>query len=377
MGPTSSDAYETPSPDLGAGSFTTDDQGTTWIEQDDHGEHRRARWRRRTAARKIAYHLHPGRQSDDTSPLRRLKTCGLAKGAFVTIRVLAGRAHATGLFACGNIWTCPTCAARIRARRELEIEKALATHVAGGGTIGMMTLTLQHNAKMPLAYTLNALNHAWRRLQQRRQFQPLYMALTGTITTLEITTGSGNNGWHPHLHVLLLAGPDSSYADIKEATEHLREAWSNLVNKRTTVYSLERGLNLVWFGHQSSIAARYVTKLAKEITLNDTKTGNDPFSLLDNSDSPEVDKLRRDLFIEYAYATAGRRAHRWSRGLRAALAMDPEVSDEELAQQNDELGTEALVLDARYWKSITELERLAWLEYCESLELFQHYFSTA
>jgi hypothetical protein len=288
----------------------------------------------------------------------------------VTIRLHQGRCYAAGLTACGNIWTCPTCAARIRARREVEIEGALTTHTSSGGTIGMLTLTLQHNASMRLDQTITGLNKAWKRLQQQRRFQPLYMALTGTITTLEITTGSGSAGWHPHLHILLLVGPDSTEDDVNAAAEDLREAWSRLVNKKTTDYSLEHGLNLTWFGHESAVAARYVTKLAKEITLNDTKSGNDPFSLLDLSGIEELDELHAEQYIEYANATRGKRAHRWSRGLRAALSMKTELSDEELAQENEELGVEILTISAAHWNSISETERLNWIEFCEALHQF-------
>ncbi len=258
-----------------------DEVGDLWYDVDDHGENRRTRWRRRTRARAIAKIDDPAQQSDSISALRRVTTCGLALRPDVTIRNHQGRCYAAGLTACGNIWTCPTCAARIRARRETEVEGALDTHVAGGGTIGMLTLTLQHDASMPLAKTIKSLNHAWQRLQQRRRFQPLYMTLTGTIATLEITTGTGNAGWHPHLHILLLVGPDIDEDTVNAAANRLRVAWSQLVNKKTTEYTIEHGLNLVWFGHESHIAARYVTKIAKEITLTDTKSGNDPFSLLD------------------------------------------------------------------------------------------------
>lgn len=356
-----------------AALLTVDENGNAFFDQDDHGESRRTRHRRRVRARAIAYHDDPERQSDSISPLRRITTCGLPIGALVTIRRHLGRCFAAGLRACGSIWTCPTCAARIRARRELEIEGALATHVAGGGTIGMMTLTMQHNATMSLASTVAGLNHAWQRLQQRRGYQPLYMALTGTITTMEITTGSGNAGWHPHLHILLLAGPDTTYEQVDKALAGLRRTWSELVNAKTTPYSLEHGLNLTWFGKDSAAAAKYVTKLAKEITLNDTKSGNDPFSLLDVTGDVDVDNRNAQMFLEYAHATRGRRAHRWSRGLRAALALEPELSDEELADENELLGEEVLIIEAAYWTSIDDMERLAWIEFCEA----QHIFSSA
>lgn len=343
-------------------TLTADEAGHPWFLPDDHGEARRTRWRRRSRARVIAKMDDPRQQSESKSPLRRLTTCGLAQAPDVVIRHHNGTTFATGLRACGNIWTCPTCSARIRARRENEIQMALTTHCAGGGTIGMMTLTLQHDARMSLAYTIDALNHAWRKLQQRRKYRPMYLALTGTITTMEITTGSGNAGWHPHLHILLLAGPDTTQADIEDASEQLRDTWSRLVNKRTTVYTLEHGLNLTWFGRNSHAAARYVTKLAKELTLNDTKSGNDPFALLDDT-SPEATAK----FLEYAYATHGRQAHRWSAGLRAALTMGEELTDEELAQDNEALGIELLVIAAKHWNSLDEITRLAWIEFAEEM----------
>ena len=352
---------------MGATSaLVTDDAGQAWIDVDDHGEARRTRWKRRTRARAIAYiDDETRRHQESSSPLKRLKTCGLAKAPDVTIRLHQGRAFATGLLACGNIWTCPTCSARIRARREVEIEGALATHVAGGGTIGMMTLTLQHDATMPLKSTIERLNRAWNDLTGRRQYRKLHMALTGTITTMEITTGSGNAGWHPHLHILLLVGPDSTEADINAGTRGLHAAWSKMVNKTTTKYSLEHGLNLTWFGKDSATAAKYVTKLAKEITLTDSKNGNDPFSLLDDDDAQHT-----AMFLEYANATYGRQAHRWSNGLRKALTMDDELTDAELAEENSEVGTEELVIDAKNWNKITEAERIGWIEHVEAMHLF-------
>lgn len=347
-------------------SFTTDETGTPWFDVDDHGESRRLRWKRRTRARAIANIDDPTKlHQESSSPLKRLKTCGLAKTPDVTIRVHQGRAFATGLIACGNIWTCPTCSARIRARREVEIEHALATHVASGGQIGMMTLTLQHDKTMRLADTIERLNKSWERLQQRRRFKPLYNALSGTIATMEITTGSGNAGWHPHLHVVLLAGVDKTQKEISHALNELRAAWSQIVNKKTTGYTLEHGLNLTWFGKDSTAAAKYVTKLAKEITLADTKSGNDPFSLLDDT-SPE----HTAMFLEYAYATYGRQCHRWSQGLRKSLAMPDELTDAELAEENETLGDESLVITRECWNTTSEMERLAWIELAEALHLF-------
>lgn len=336
---------------------TLDDAGHGVLLQDAHGTSRAGRWRQRTRARAIAYMLAPGHSPDESSPLKRLKSCGRAKAPDVVVRVHNGHAHASGLMACGNIWTCPTCAARIRARRELEVESALSEHTASGGTIGMLTLTLRHDKTMRLADSIDRLNAAWESLQQRRRFRRLRHELAGTIATLEITYG--DNGWHPHLHIILLAGSDATWATVSKALDQLRKNWSDFVNKTTDRFSLEHGLNLVWFGKDSAAAARYVTKLAKEITLAHSKGGRDPFTLLDDDSEQST-----ALFIEYAHATYRRQCHRWSAGLKTALAV-PEVTDEELAEDNDTVGVEVFVLDRRYWNSLTDTERLTWLEYAE------------
>lgn len=352
--------------------FVADAQGAVWAEPDDHGQGRRRRWRQRSRARAIAYVVDKRRQSDDDSdnPLKRLKSCGLAKNSDVEIRVSDHHAFASGLISCGNIWTCPTCSARIRARRVLEDEIALTRHVSDGGSIGMITLTVRHNRKGDLSSALDNLNHAWRRLQQSGKFARFRGLLVGTISTLEITYGE--NGWHPHLHVLLLVRPGVSSGEVATGSEDLREAWSGLVNRKTDRYTLEHGLNLVWFGTNSLAAAQYVNKIealvdltvptvAMELNLSNTKSGLDPFVFLDRAD-----KEATALFIEYARATYRRQAKRWSSGLRRRLQLGAEKSDEEVADDNETVGVVVMTIAGDCWNSLSEGERLGWLEFCEA-----------
>jgi hypothetical protein len=295
----------------------------------------------------------------------------------VAIMFHNGHAYASGLRACGNIWTCPTCSARIRARRLQEIDTALTNHTMAGGQLGLMTLTLRHDRRMKLSDSLSRLNDAWATIQSRRQYQPLYNATTGTIATLEITYGE--NGWHPHLHIILLAGVDKTYWDLQAATEKLRPLWSRLANTKSDRFTLRHGLDLTWFGKDSATIAKYVTKIAKEITLTDTKSGVDPFTLLDTDNA-----INAARYIEYALATKGRQCHRWSNGLRRALLPECPIDqctrtdehqhdDSDLALNDETLGTEALILSSEYWNSISDLERLAWIELVEA----QHLFSSA
>lgn len=347
-------------------TFTISETNDLMVEPDEHAPARRIRWHRRTRARAIAYAMNPNQQSDDDGPLRRLKTCGIAKASDVEIRIENHRAYAHGLISCGNIWTCPTCSEKIRVRRTAEIQAALARHCEAGGMIGMLTLTLRHDRTMPLTETLDRLNNAWRNLQQRKSWRKFREQLDGTIATTEITYND-TNGWHPHLHITLLARPGSTYHSTRTATNTMRKSWSKLANKRTDRHSLEHGLNLVWFGKNSAAAAKYVGKIAKEMTLTDTKNGNDPFALLDLNTQHAT-----DLFIEYAHATRGHQLHRWSAGLKTRLGV-AEKTDEEIKEDDQTVGDHALTIDAKLWNSITENERLAWLEFAEA----QHKFSSA
>jgi hypothetical protein len=341
--------------------FRTDTVGNIVTDTDDHGTTRRINYARRTRARQIAYIDDQTQPSDSTSKLKRLKTCGLAKAPDVLLKLHHGTVHASGLVACGSIWQCATCSTRIRARRCEEIEQVLSDHCAAGGQLGMMTLTTRHNKRDSLAQSLDRLNTAWATLQSRRAYKPLYNATAGTIATLEITYGE--NGWHPHLHVTLLAGTDTTRDQITDATEQLRAKWSRIANTKHDKFSIEHGLDLTWFGRESAAAARYVTKLAKEMTLTSTKNSIDPFTLLD-TETP----TNTALWIEYANATHGRQCHRWSNGLRGLLH-----TDEELSEDDDAHGLVVLVIAATHWNAISERERLGWIEFCEA----QHQFSSS
>lgn len=112
------------------------------------------------------------------------------------------RASFAGLLRCGHVWTCAPCSQRIRARQAARISDAISWL---GGTWAMVTLTLRHNAGMPLHALLRCTKHCWRRMRQRRDLRDLWKAVAiAPITATEIT--HGENGWHPHLHIIFKVG---------------------------------------------------------------------------------------------------------------------------------------------------------------------------
>src|SRR6185437_11787061 len=82
----------------------------------------------------------------------RVSRCGRARLAPSPAVALApdGSAHFRGLVTCGSVTACPVCAAKVRQARAEEIDRALGRHLCAGGGAVFVTLTMPHDAGMPL-----------------------------------------------------------------------------------------------------------------------------------------------------------------------------------------------------------------------------------
>ncbi len=350
-------------------AFVTDDTGEIFIVPDADALRRSSRWARRARA-KIVAKTDELSQPNNKSVLSRLRYCGVPKNADVEIRWDGKKCFASGLLSCGSIWTCATCSARIRVRREADLELAAQRHCEWGGRLAMMTLTVRHKRDMPLTLSLEAILRSWDLLQRRTAFAGsettpgLMTHADGFVRALEVTYGP--NGWHPHLHVLMFIRPGVTPSQAQASTLALHEAWQELVTKELGLSpSIERGINFMWFGDDSKTAATYVTKIAKEITFADSKSGLDPMSLLDDT-SPKSTAM----FIEFANAMYRKKAMSWSQGLRQWLLLNLEQTDEELADDNDQIGECVGVISAAHWRTLTWREQVGWIEFYEQHRIY-------
>lgn len=323
----------------------------------------------------------------DVSTIDRCKRCGREiVGTDVALVLREGVAHISGVETCGRIWLCPVCSAKIRVRRGEEVAIGVGDWITAGHACLFLTATLPHDHGDALAASLSVLAEAWRHAatQNRsgKRDRDLF-GVVGTIKSIEITHGA--NGWHPHIHAVILLEEDiplidetgngrqmsEFYArwDARWAAALRRVGWSEgLPGIRLRVDMVQR----------STVAglAAYVTKLqtgdgrglGNEIARADLKGGRKksrtPFEILaDFGTTGDAGDL--ELWHEYEEATKGRSAIRWSRGLRKLIAPDLEdKTDEEIAAEEiggqtvayirpdlwyrlaDIPGGDALVLDA-------------------------------
>lgn len=236
------------------------------------------------------------------------------------------RAYYANLVSCGSVWLCPVCASKVAERRRLELGALLHAHPGGSC---MVTVTLQHRRGDSLAALLAVLREAWSRTKSGRRWQSIKerFGVVGYVTALEISYGA--NGWHPHLHVCVVTEAALTDADLGRLQVMVSELYIEQVHKLGR-YASEYHAIMVTGPDE---VGRYVSKwgAASELTsgIKKASEGKHPFDLL--RDSLAGDETARALFCEYAAAVKGKRQLCFSRGLRAALGLGPEVSDADAA----------------------------------------------
>lgn len=249
-----------------------------------------------------------------------------------------GKAYYHGLQVCASVWSCPVCAAKITERRRAELVAASATAKAQGWKVMLVTLTVPHGLGDDLDSMLDQMQKAYGKLRSDRAgiaFRKS-IGLIGTIRALEVT--HGDNGFHPHFHVLYFIKPE-----FQITPNEVEFGLCGLWQKACVTVGLPRpdsthGCRV----DDGSWAAAYCSKwgLESEMTKGHTKTskgknGRSMWDLLRSVLADKSDKQSAAIFITYAKAFHGRRQLYWSNGLRKLLAV-VEKSDEEVAHEQAE-----------------------------------------
>lgn len=248
------------------------------------------------------------------------------------------RAYYDGLMICGMIWICPVCAARITEERRQELSRALGM---SDYAPYLVTYTLRHNRNDALEPMLNGMLDAFRKMKSGKAWQWLKdeYAWLGSVRSLEVTYG--NNGWHPHLHELVLLEKSISIPAQNGLKNDLRRKWRAALNKS--------GISADW-AHSVDLRGTdedvqdYIAKfgyapirenwgIAHEVTKQPVKKakqgGRTPTQLLYDYGMGDIQAGR--LWKVYAQAFQGKKQLVWSKGLRVLLGIGVEVSDEEIA----------------------------------------------
>lgn len=293
----------------------------------------------------------------DQSTLAGVRGCRrsvIDAAAGVQVRQSGDAVGLAGLRTCGSVWACPVCSARIQAERRAELVQLVAWASARGHAIAFGTYTLRHKQGQPLVELLDAVQGGYRAVGQARGPRRVREELgyVGQVRAIEVTCGC--NGWHPHLHtVLIFEGPqtgDITQADLDRLADAEFSVWEKQAAKRGLGQPLRERwqLKLVSPGEEEAVG-EYLAKavyrppaqekdakaVGYELQGSQTKDGKrgsrTPWQLLESVQATgDADDM--DLWTEYEQATKGRQALVWSQGLKK-LAGIGEKTDEEVAAE--------------------------------------------
>lgn len=286
--------------------------------------------------------------------------CMSALGQNVAISVTGtGVSHLRGVRRCASVWACPACSPVIRERRAREIDAILGAALAAGHAVMFVTATVSHHHGDDLAHLLDGLQAAWSETFRNHRKGIKAAGYIGMIRTVEVT--HGRNGFHPHVHALVIFDADSERAAAAAAVlgTHYRSA----LRSRGLYASSARGWDVrpvVSAGDVSS----YLAKIeggwgaALELCRADLKSsGTKPFDLLRLATSG--DWSAASLWVRFERATAGRRCIVVSPGLAKRYGVEL-VSDEVAAEaEMDAPAVLVFSVDRRMWHLLMRRQAVA------------------
>lgn len=309
------------------------------------------------------------------SHLERVRKCGrvtVTADGSVGVRANGAAVGYAGLATCGSVWACPVCNARIQAVRRLEVGTAVAWALEDGGA-AFGAYTLQHYYGQALDPLWRALSKCWQAVARDGSVKRTRerLGLVGTIRAAECT--HGENGWHPHLHPVHLFARPVTATDVAHLHAEQFRAWSSAADRLGLVAPVEAAQHLhrVAGGQAHRELGDYFAKASYapsvaavgwEVTSTQTKTrtrasgSRTPWELL-RGVHVDGDADALDLWHAWEGGSKGKKALTWSRGLRRAVGLDREATDEEIAaaEAGTRVDTGFLITD---WEPIRRQPRL-------------------
>lgn len=327
------------------------------------------------------------------STIDRCRGCGVRRydaDQDVQVRVSTDgegvrRAGFGNLQSCGSVWCCPVCSHKIAAERNADIQHALRAWTADENhAVSLVTFTVRHRKHNRLRTVWDTVADAWKgvtsgaawKAEQREHGAPtariqnrgkskgriILARRIMVIRVFEVTYG--RNGWHVHVHALLLHHASVDEKALKLLAGQMFTRWKAVcVDRGLGAPSLRHGVDAKRLrGDVAAALGDYFTKAAyrgsHEVThgMHDKKArhGNrTPFQILaDVVAKGEVDDL--DTWHEWERGSKGRRQIAWSPGLREYVGLGAERTDEEIADET---------VDG---KIVADVPQTAWRAVCDN-----------
>ena len=322
---------------------------------------------RRASARVRSYHkkFHPG---------TRWAKCGTVRHSqLIAVKRADGRCHVSGVTTCGSQAACIACGTKIRAKKCADVQQGMRTLIKQNGTAIFLTLTIPHYKTDKLEHLWPLLSKCWKKVITGKAWSKFKQQhnLMGFIRATEVTRG--DNGWHPHAHVLLCFGKNiEPYSDeFIELAIFLQKRWKNAVQKTLNRTIADHVGVDIRPARDAKGMGEYLSKIGAEMCLTSHKKGRTgsrtPWQII--ADSLETgEKTDLDLYSEWCRVSKNKKLLQWSAGLRRKLlGTETEKTDEQLAAEEQPAKTEAY-LTAKLWDTLNKTRETAGADFITSWE---------
>ena len=333
---------------------TTPTKGATTIGE----KHRKKTWRllRRVKRRRLAL-LHSMQSQDPDHPHcqtlerhRSWRCCSYAQyGKTAGIGLRDGKAGVVGVQRCSHVWACKVCAPGILFRRQEEIQIAFDVAVENNYTVVFITLTFPHRrtyTPTDLIFWAENAREIYGKGggRSRREKRLGYM---GQIVRHEVTDGP--NGIHPHYHILTFFNRELIDEEINNYFEYLKAKWTQACRQAGLVDDSNAAAFAAHGFHaerveveRSDKIAKYMAKMAFSQEM--TNAGNNKKSKKSKRKGRTMwdvlegfacgDPADTEKWLSYLEAIQGKKAVRWSPGLKRKLGVDV-LEDEQIVEAEE------------------------------------------
>ena len=273
-----------------------------------------------------------------------LRAEGLAEVIRVDQEGKSPRAYLSGTYRCDLRWVCPCCTIKKSEEGRKELNAALAQGRRTGLRPVMLTLTARHKHNI-------SLKDFWGRLSKAEQdlkISDIWKKLNkqhfpgGFAKTVEVT--NGKNGWHPHLHMVIITNAPTEEEAIS-IVEDLRAEWLHQLNRHGLDGKSKAAQARSFDVRGAATAGDYITKwgAAEEMTLAQTKVGaaegRTPWQLLRDARTADDEReQQRAAALWYEFVTEFKSVHQLQQSpkfkalVKAGLAFEEQEAQKKQAE---------------------------------------------
>jgi hypothetical protein len=310
--------------------------------------------------------------------LKALRNCGYGtipgKDVQLTVRPTeeGNRAGFDNVLRCGSVWSCPQCAATIANGRAQQVRQIMKTALEQDFSAAFATFTMRHRKHHKLRDLWSALSHGWARATGGNPWINDRAAggIVGFVRVVEVTY-SKKNGWHVHVHVLLVFNAQVTVEHARRYSHRMWDRWASGLRKHGYTCDRDKGHDVrmakLKFSEDNEFE-QYFTKMAHEITSGYAKAAIGlslaPFQIAALATNPVLPKAYADEWLpvwkEWELGSKSRKQMLISKELRE-WANVPEVDDVELAKDDngDAIEAVSIVLPYFTWEALRGSPTLA------------------